>query len=98
MEIKNLVKSFWFEKKFIDILNKEKPKEQGDHQFRPERYVPYLHDFVFYSKTYTGNDSRKRQLKENLRLLWLVLHVVKSCQTLVTESNKSKQSKNNPGL
>ena len=53
----------------IDILNKKNPNEQGDHQFRQEKYVPYLHDFVFYSKSYTGNDSRKRQFKENLRLL-----------------------------
>ena len=69
MESKNLVEGLWFEKKLIDILNKEKPKEQRDHQFRQEKYVPYLHDFVFYSKSYTGNDSRKRQFKENLRLL-----------------------------
>ena len=69
MESKNLVEGLWFEKKLIDILNKEKPKEQRDHQFRQEKYVPYLHDFVFYSKSYTENDSRKRQFKENLRLL-----------------------------
>ena len=69
MESKNLVEGLWLEKKLIDILNKEKPKEQRDHQFRQEKYVPYQHDFVFYSKSYTGNDSRKRQFKENLRLL-----------------------------
>ena len=60
MESKNLVEWLLFEKKLIDILNKEKPNEQGDHQFRQEKYVPYLHDFIFYSKTYTGNDSKKR--------------------------------------
>ena len=69
MESKSLVEWFWFEKKMIDFPHKEKPKEQRDHQFRPERYVSYLHHFVFYSKTYTGNDSRKRQFKENFRLL-----------------------------
>ena len=69
MGSKNLVEGLWFEKKLIDILNREKPKEQRNHQFRQEKYVPYLHDFVFYSKSYTGNDSRKRQFKENLRLL-----------------------------
>ena len=53
----------------IDILNKKNPNEQGDHQFRQEKYVPYLHDFVFYSKSYTSNDSRKRKFKQNLRLL-----------------------------
>ena len=60
MESKNLVEWFWFEKKLIDFLNKGKPKEQGNHQFRQEKYVPYLHDLIFYSKTYTGNDSKQR--------------------------------------
>ena len=32
MESKKLVEWFWFEKKLIDFLNNEKPKEQGDHQ------------------------------------------------------------------
>ena len=56
MESKNLVEGLWFEKNLKDILNKENSKEQRDHQFRQEKYVPYLHDFVFYSKSYTGND------------------------------------------
>ena len=60
MESKNLVRWFWFEKKLIYFFSKEKPKEQGDHLFRQENYVPYVYDFIFYSKTYTGNDSKKR--------------------------------------
>ena len=59
---------FWFDKsgnKLLDLLNKEKPKGQGDHQFSRETYAPYVMAWFLMVRPTQGTIKKSTSSNKN---------------------------------